>query len=111
MFVPGCKGVQSTGQVFSFLFSRVFPGVDFPDKQAFLEVSNRAEKVMQKDADALSQSHSMLIDAVDRLTTQHQLEMAQKDKGIAERDTAIAARDTAIEDLESQLREAKRQKS
>lgn len=98
MFSVGLRGVATTGQVFSFMFSRLLPGVDFPSKQVFLEVNERAEKAMQKDADALAQSFE---DEVATLTTQHQLKMAEKD-------TEIAEKQTVLEDLQNQLQKAKR---
>lgn len=98
MFSVGLRGVATTGQVFSFMFSRLLPGVEFPSKQMFLEVNERAEKAMQKDADALAQSHSIFEDEVARLTTQHQLKMAEKDTEVAKKQTV----------LENQLQKAKR---
>lgn len=94
MLSVGLRRVETTGQVFSFMFSRLFPGADFPSKQVFLEVNETAEKAMQKDADALAQSHSMFAEEVARLTTQRQREVAEKER--------------TIEDLQNQLRKAKR---
>ncbi|KAL3130962.1 hypothetical protein ABBQ38_000285 [Trebouxia sp. C0009 RCD-2024] len=105
MFSVGLQGVETTHQVFSFIFSRLFPGVVFPSHQVFHEVNEIAEKAMQRDANVLAQSHSMFTKEVARLTAQHQIEMAEKEKEV---EVLHAEKDKELDVLREELREAKR---